>query len=263
MSGSRELKIAIWLILLITLGYLGLVWRFGLLGAGSRYGRALGSVGFLLMLMTEMLYSTRKRAVHRPWGRLASWLRFHIITGIVGPYLVFLHSDWSFRGLAGTVLLLTFLVVVSGFIGRYIYTAVPRNADGLVVELEDLQREILEIEMMIRRVKSVRTPPGAWRAVSVGNGASLVWLRALDDWSARLAAWWRGRGLPGAAHGEYRERESLIRRRRKLARQLSTLATARRMLAVWRAIHVPLGLALFIAAFFHIFAAIYFAGAPE
>ncbi len=263
MSGSRELKIAGWIVLVITLVYLGLVWLFGLPAAGSRYGRALGSVGFLLMLMTETLYSTRKRAVHRPWGRLATWLRFHIITGIVGPYLVFLHSDWSFRGLAGVVLLLTFLVVISGFVGRYIYTAVPRNADGLVVELGDIRREILEIETRIRRLKSVQSLPGAWRAVPVGNGASLIWLRTLDDRGVRLTAWWRARSLSGAAWASYREREILIRRRRRLGRQLSTVATARRMLAVWRAIHVPLGLALFIAAFLHIFAAIYFAGAPE
>ncbi len=227
MSGSRELKIAIWIVLAITLVYLGLVGLFGLPGAGSRYGRALGSAGFLLMLTTETLYSIRKRAVRRPWGRLASWLQFHIITGIVGPYLVFLHSDWSFRGLAGVVLLLTILVVISGFVGRYIYTSVPRNADGLVVELAEIQQEILEIETRLRPLKSGSPALGNWRATPVGDGASL------------------------------------IRRRRKLGRQLSRLATARRMLAVWRAIHVPLGLALFIAAFVHIFAAIYFAGAPK
>jgi hypothetical protein len=43
------------------------------------------------------------------------------------------------------------------------------------------------------------------------------------------------------------------------ASQTATLASARRMLSVWYAVHIPLGLALFIAAFFHISGALYYA----
>ena len=53
--------------------------------------------------------------------------------------------------------------------------------------------------------------------------------------------------------------EQLEKRRLALNRQLSGLAVARRLMALWHAIHVPLGLALFTAAFLHILAAIYYA----
>jgi cytochrome b561 len=45
--------------------------------------------------------------------------------------MVLLHTAMRFSGLAGLAMLLTVIVVVSGLIGRYIYTAVPRAVDGL------------------------------------------------------------------------------------------------------------------------------------
>jgi hypothetical protein len=92
-------------------------------------GHGIGVAGFVLMLMTETLYSIRKQRTDARWGNMASWLRFHMFTGLVGPYMVFLHTSMRFHGLAGVAMLLTVVVVISGVVGRYIYTAVPRVTD--------------------------------------------------------------------------------------------------------------------------------------
>ncbi|HAE60289.1 MAG TPA: hypothetical protein DCG54_12485 [Anaerolineae bacterium] len=99
--------------------------------AGGFYGHTIGVLGFVFMLLTDTLYSLRKRSRSARWGRMADWLQFHIFTGIVGPFMVLLHTSWKFNGLAGVTLLLTGVIVFSGFIGRYIYTRIPRNADGI------------------------------------------------------------------------------------------------------------------------------------
>jgi hypothetical protein len=52
---------------------------------------------------------------------------------------------------------------------------------------------------------------------------------------------------------------NLLKRRRSLDRQRLSLAQARRLMALWHTLHVPIGLALFTAAFIHIAAAIYYA----
>ena len=91
------------------------------------------SVSFL-MLMTETLYSMRKRVRGASWGRMSDWLQFHIFTGLVGPYMVLLHTSWKFNGLAGVTTLFTVVIVFSGLIGRYIYTRIPRTLDGLEIE---------------------------------------------------------------------------------------------------------------------------------
>jgi hypothetical protein len=92
--------------------------------------------------------------------------------------MVLLHSSWKFNGLAGATTLLTLIIVVSGFIGRYIYTRIPRTTDGLVIEGSLSQEAIKQ---------------------------------------------------------------------------------ARRMMALWHTIHVPIGVALFISAFVHMSAALYYA----
>jgi hypothetical protein len=81
---------------------------------------------------------------------MSDWFSFHIFTGIVGPYMILLHSAWSFKGLAGIVALLTILIVVSGFIGRYIYTSIPRSAEGKEIESSAIEQEIHYIENEIK-----------------------------------------------------------------------------------------------------------------
>jgi xanthosine utilization system XapX-like protein len=181
-GGNSGLWLSFLAAVLISAVYaLVIFWTRAIPPAGALFGHLLGILGFILMLMTEILYSIRKRSRSARWGSMAAWLQFHIFTGLVGPYMVLLHSSWKFNGLAGATTLLTILIVISGFIGRYIYTQIPRTLDGVEIE----------------------TPSGQSQA--------------------------------------------------------SGLARARRLLAVWHIIHIPIGMALFTAAFIHIGAALYYA----
>ena len=96
--------------------------------ASSLVGHGIGILGSVLMLMTATLYSLRKLRTDARWGASSAWLSFHMVTGLVGPYLVLLHSALRFNGLAGLTMLLTVLVVASGLTGRYLYTRIPRGA---------------------------------------------------------------------------------------------------------------------------------------
>jgi hypothetical protein len=217
----RELVAALLAVIAITLLYGSYTQLVGVPAASGLVGHGMGILGFLLMLMTEVAYSLRKRAMRRPRGTMRAWLQLHIFTGVVGPYLVFLHSAWTFNGLAGALTLMTAVVVASGFIGRYIYTAVPRTADGMVIEAGELQ-------LMLDVVRLEVAPPAA-------PGAG-----------------------PAPEAARRRERDT-ARRLRELERQMAALRWARRLLAVWHTIHVPIGMALFVMAFVHVGAAIYYA----
>ena len=98
--------------------------------ASSWVGHGIGIAGSVLMLMTATLYSLRKLRSDASWGPTASWLRFHMVTGLVGPYMVLLHTAGRFNGLAGLTMLLTVVVVASGLMGRYLYTRVPRAPEA-------------------------------------------------------------------------------------------------------------------------------------
>jgi len=84
--GNIELWAAFLTNLAITGVYLAVVVATGEIPRASEvFGHGLGIVGFILMLMTETLYSIRKRTRVARWGRMAYWLKFHIFTGLVGP----------------------------------------------------------------------------------------------------------------------------------------------------------------------------------
>jgi len=126
---NRELWYALIAVIVVSAVYAAAYLQVGTFPHASGWvGHGIGVLGFVLMLMTEALYSIRKRMTDARWGPMTGWLRFHIVTGLVGPYMVLLHTAVRFRGLAGATMLLTVVVVISGVIGRYIYTAIPRIA---------------------------------------------------------------------------------------------------------------------------------------
>jgi hypothetical protein len=262
-----EIRLALATIVLLAAVYIGVVSRLeSPSAAGGLLGHGLGIAGFLLMLMTETLYSLRKRSRQARWGRLATWLQFHIFTGLVGPFMVLLHTSWKFNGLAGVVLLLTVTIVLSGILGRYIYTAVPRTADGVVREVAELEGEIDEMEQVLR--DWLETKPQAAAALAPWldrperrESGGLRWIagRIMGDWVIRWRWWWFGRQLDPSIRRPAEEMGRLLTRRHHLQRQLASLATARRMLSLWHSVHIPIGVVLFTTAFVHIGAALYFA----
>jgi len=261
-TSSREIWLALLAILFITLAYLFMMVLLGEVPAARGfYGHAMGVLGFTLMLCTETLYSLRKRSRNARWGRMASWLEFHIFTGLVGPFLVLLHSSWKFNGVAGVLMLLTVVIVISGFIGRYIYTAVPRTADGIELEAGDIEEQIAGLETQLQafagdagQASPLAAPRLAFQS-GTGEGASPGLERASRGWQGRLF----GRRQDPAQREQARRLRSLLKRRNLLRRQVNSLATARKLLAVWHTVHIPIGLGMFSLAFVHIIAAIYYA----
>ena len=174
LSSSRELWLALLAMILIGAVYAGVAVQSGIPEAGAFVGHSFGVIGFLLMLSTETLYSLRKRSTSARWGKMSQWMQFHIFTGIVGPFMVLLHTAWQFQGLAGAVTLMTVVVVLSGFVGRYIFTAVPRNADGLLLEAGQLEETLIEIDKALR--SALPEPDEFLDETKMGSGEiRLVW----------------------------------------------------------------------------------------
>ena len=167
LRSAKELWLAFLACFLIAAAYGAvLVMKREVPAASDLFGHMIGVLGFVLMLLTETLYSLRKRSRSARWGRMAPWLQFHIFTGIVGPFMVLLHSSWKFNGLAGAALVLTGVIVVSGFIGRYIYTRIPRTADGI----EDLG---LVGKMQVSALANTRRLLSLWHTIHIPIGMAL------------------------------------------------------------------------------------------
>jgi hypothetical protein len=255
-----ELLVALGAVVGVTALYALAAWD-GLPPPNSPLGYGLAGTGFLMMLSTETLYSLRKRLRGFTWGRMSTWLRIHIVTGIVGPYLVLLHSGGRFHGLAGVLSLLTIVLVASGFVGRYLYTAVPRRLDGAEVAVRELDGQIAQINRDLEALGAAAPAVGALAAATevprpgwwlvLGRG----WLRRRQQRALRRAL----KALDTAGRARAAPLENLLAARYRLQLQISALAVARRLLALWRAVHLPLSGIVFTLAFLHVGAALYYA----
>jgi hypothetical protein len=122
---ERERLVVGGLVVLLLLLWLGFLVHRSPRFAGSAWGGVLGVLGAVLMLV-PLAYSLVKRVkwvqkrVWR-WVTMRTLLSWHIYAGIIGPILALLHTGHKFDsplGVALTAMML--LVVLSGFVGRYL-----------------------------------------------------------------------------------------------------------------------------------------------
>jgi hypothetical protein len=235
--------------------------RSGIPRPSSLGGLLLGSVGLLLMLATEILYSLRKRVRGFTRGPMSAWLEVHIFTGLVGAFLVLLHAGGKFHGLAGATALATVVIVASGFVGRYLYTAMPRTLDGAEVTVREMEEHIATLDQRLR-VLGVSLLGEEVLAVAMEvprRGWLIVLGRVFLRWQHRRRLRRRIRKLSTADRARATVLEGLLTDRYRLLLQIQALPTTRRLLSVWHVAHVPLGIVLFGLAFIHVGAALYYA----
>lgn len=254
-----ELVVALIVVVACANLYALLVLLHGVPSPGGGLGHGLGVIGFMCMLGAETLYSLRKRSSFT-WGPTRTWLHVHVFLGIVGPALVLLHSGGKFHGLAGVVSLLTVIILVSGFVGRYIYTAMPRTLEGVEVGDQALLQRLAAAES---ELQALGVP---FQGTALGNLATATvkpgwWLVLGRHW-----LFWRHKRQVSRAIAELclkdpalaARLETMFLDRFRLRLQISSLAQTRRLLALWHMFHIPLGAVLFTLAFLHIAAALYY-----
>jgi hypothetical protein len=91
------------------------------------------------------------------------------------------------------------------------------------------------------------------------SGTTPGLVNPFGDLSYRISLWNMRRRMNPQSRAQAVYLGELLKHRRSLDRQRGSLAQARRLMALWHTLHVPIGLALFTAALIHIGAAIYYA----
>lgn len=262
---NRELEWSLIAVLIVAALYVAYEF-LGTPGGSDPLGHTLGIVGMTLMLMTETLYTFRKRFRWFQAGRLRAWLSFHIFTGLVGPALVLTHSAFEFNGLAGLSMIFTLVVVASGFVGRYLYTAIPRSRAGAELTLSEVKVQEIEVQHQIdlliaqrsTRIDAILKADAAHQAETQQGTLGSVLLRGWRDWRYRRDVDRQLRQLDRTERLAAKELTRVLRRRRELERQISTLQAAHRLMGAWHTIHVPLGVTLFLSAILHVIGTLYF-----
>jgi hypothetical protein len=102
-------------------------------------GIKLGMFGVLLFFLIY-LYPLRKR-----WGWLGRqgnsrhWLDFHVVLGATAPIIIAFHSCFKFGNIAGMAFWSMLVVTLSGFVGRYLYSQIPRGLSAAELSRKEMQ----------------------------------------------------------------------------------------------------------------------------
>ena len=231
--------------------------------AGTDLAVNCGYVGASLMLIS-VLYAPLRRL--RTFRRIASntmWFDFHMMAGTMGPMFILLHSALKLDNWVSAAFWSMIIVVVSGVVGRYLYTQVPDLLNGRELEELDHQRAFTRMRAQYPaamaeadRMLAVHRD----RALYVGQHARLLgafWWILMQD-LRRPARWLRRKSVfrrasvPRKASREiaYRTGRLLLFERRRVL-----VPRAQLLLHTWKKVHVPFSMAMAGIAAVHIWLA--------
>jgi hypothetical protein len=234
-----------------------------LLRPSGPLGQTMGLVGALMMLV-PFLYLLRKRMARWTWaGSMKTWLEVHLFCGIVGPVLVTFHTSFKFNGIVSVAYWAMVVVVLSGFVGRYLYVRIPKTLRGTEMSRAELDRLADELRVQIAaatgsdwQAEIAAIDDVARRQSPAGLLLGDVGLRLRVG---RLARSMNARGVPAA------ERDALVRLtldRAVLVRRIAYLERTKAAFALWHVFHLPFVYLLLLIVSVHVGVTLYLGYVP-
>ncbi|MBI3683714.1 MAG: hypothetical protein HY235_25350 [Acidobacteria bacterium] len=235
-------------------------------------GVRLGLVGLFLFLIL-FLYPIRKRSKRLSRiGKTKNWLDFHILAGIAAPILVTLHTSFKLCGLAGVAYWIMIAVAVSGFIGRYLYSQIPRSISSAELSLKEMQGLAGELSAQLQRQSlfSEQELAPLFRLPSREEVQSMPVFRAflimfwLDISRLFLVASLRRRflspcsllftlgGLLPSSNLELETIITSVRRQSWLSAKMLLLERAHRVFHLWHVVHRPFSYSFAVLITIHV-----------
>ena len=243
-----------------------------LLKPSGSIGIKLGFVG-VGIFSAIFLYPIRKRIA---WlarrGSAKHWLDFHVVLGVTAPIIIAFHSSFKFHGIAGMAFWIMFAVALSGIVGRYLYSQIPRrlnSAELTMKELEEMQagltRELAEQKLVSQRdLYHVFRLPSAKQVQRLPAVIALFWMILVDCARPFHIARLRLRvlgfggaiitlgGLLKTGNPELERLVELAREKAALAKRVLFLARTQQVFNLWHVIHRPFSYSFVVLAIIHI-----------
>ena len=210
--------------------------------AGSGAGAVFGIAGAVLMLV-PLAYPAVKRIPYlrarvTPHVSLQTWMTLHVYAGILGPLLGIIHTGHKYDsplGVALTAVML--LVVVSGFIGRYLLSYVNQEIKDKLLLLQTARGDL----------------DSAWGVMENSPAET----RALPK-SPLLAAGLASLGLDLSSGGPAGEVTRCAESVADLEYAVRTHELIKRWCGRWLMLHLVLSVLLYVLLALHIWAGIHF-----
>jgi hypothetical protein len=219
------------------------------------------------------LYAIRKRSkILGKVGKTKNWLDVHVVMGISAPLLITFHAGFKMRGLAGISYWIMIAVALSGVVGRYLYSQIPRRINAAELSLQEMQAMTDELTAQLQRQSLVSTEqlkpllavPGKETVEAMPVLAALLLMAVCDLKRPFLVARIRRRALAGAEmittlwgllpspEAGLEKVIELARRRSWMATKISFLAKTHQVFHLWHVVHRPFSYSFAILVGIHV-----------
>ena len=275
-KSRNETRIVLIIVAIITalVGYGWLQWGNINFQQGGDFHYNMGLIGGIMMLVI-LTYALRKRVkILRNVGNIESWYYFHLLGGILGPILIVFHSNFTLKSANATVAFVAMsLVVISGIIGRYIYTRIGYGLHRKLLSIKQTEKELIEalhahqssaVEVIERRLSklalaSLATPKTILklplRFVAIRTSAASCYVQAAEDLTLLLRT---KAQEDGWTMDEYKirlaEEKRLLRDHINAVVEIARVHLFERLFVRWRILHIPLLYILLITGLVHVLA---------
>ena len=232
------------------------------------WGHGFGIIGTLMMIFGVAIYMIRKRTPKiLGFGYLKHWLEFHIFLCTVGPILVLYHTAFKFGGIVSVSFWSMVLVVLSGFVGRFIYIQIPRTIEGKEIDIKDLisMREDLMDKMKLEMLFEVRlikelddlASPGRYKNLGAleTSGLYIKDFFHIRSFQSRLN---KNLAIAGFSKIKRKEIKNKAQAEIILSRRLGMLRTMQNLFRYWHVAHLPFAIAMFVIMIIHVIVTITF-----
>lgn len=222
-----------------------------------------GYIGTVLMTIAALYPIMRRIRFFRFLASNTMWFDFHLMAGTIGPLFILLHTAWKLDNWVSTAFWSMVIVVLSGAIGRYLYTQVPDLLNGRVLEELECERAFARYRMLYPQAMmqadamlATHRQKADALARRAGMLRALLWIFMED--MRRPGRWLRRRRI-FKRHGlDRRVRKDLANRvgRMMLAdRRKVIVPQAQLLLHTWKKVHVPFTIIMVIISVVHIWVA--------
>jgi hypothetical protein len=230
-------------------------------------GYFLGLGGGIIMLLA-MTYSMFKYApALRTKIKIKAWLNMHIAMGLLGPLLIYFHSTFRIGSLNGGVALISMsLVLLSGIIGRFLYSKTHYGLGGRKAKLGELHKMLNDENSRIHSPRlnnftqsvmhhSTSLLQASWELLSYGIRRRWVYFQAKKEILRKLKEVALENNL---TKQQIRKQKRIVSRQLRnylaLLHKVALFKLYERFFAFWRHAHVPLLYLLLISGIVHVIA---------
>lgn len=227
------------------------------------WGHGLGIIGSAMILLL-FTYSARKRTfLGLRFGRMNRWLDIHIWFGIMGPLFITAHTAMKFHGIVSVSYFSMIAVMLSGFVGRYIYSKIPRDPAGMAMSMTKVDEKAASLEKILidqyhvtprvmQRLNRLSGKIGVSPHSQLGLLSSFIAHDIRRHLRVRKIRRFIHRVHPEIPPKALHQILSLAVVRSKLIRQKAFQGSLVKVFHLWHVVHKPFAYVMVIIMFFHI-----------